>query len=62
MDDVAAQRSAILWCAPSFEYFAYRFWLENRLWRATHGDGEVPLDSAMRDYLNYYKAQSSVRA
>ncbi|MFF8908746.1 hypothetical protein [Streptomyces olivaceoviridis] len=34
LDDPEEQRAAILWCAPSFEEFAHRFWIENRLWHA----------------------------
>ncbi|MCY0932119.1 hypothetical protein OTB20_39305 [Streptomyces sp. H27-H1] len=58
LDDLTAQEAAILWCAPSFEHFAYRFWLENRLWHAVNGGSEVPLDSAMQEYLDHYKAPS----
>jgi len=58
LGDFAAQRTAISWCAPSFEHFAFRFWLESRLWRAVHGDSSEPLDSAMREYLNHYKAST----
>ncbi|MFJ9680466.1 hypothetical protein ACIRP2_20760 [Streptomyces sp. NPDC101194] len=25
LDDVAVQKTAIFWCAPSFEHFAHRF-------------------------------------
>ncbi|MFB7999801.1 hypothetical protein ACFC4G_44330 [Streptomyces sp. NPDC056002] len=31
LDDLEEQRAAIPWCAPSFEEFANRFWIENRL-------------------------------
>ncbi|MEV7952873.1 hypothetical protein [Streptomyces sp. NPDC088141] len=58
LDDVAAQRTAIFWCAPSFEHFAYRFWLENRLWRAIHDSDAQPLDAAMQEYLDHYKPLS----
>lgn len=37
LDDAQEQPAAISWCAPSFEEFAYRFWVENRLWRAVRG-------------------------
>ncbi|MEQ1506656.1 MAG: S1 RNA-binding domain-containing protein [Myxococcota bacterium] len=36
-------------CAPEFEAFVYRFWLENQIWRALHG--EIPLDDPHRAYL-----------
>ncbi|GAA2146305.1 hypothetical protein GCM10009760_35990 [Kitasatospora kazusensis] len=58
LDDIASRRTTIFWCAPSFEHFAYRFWLENRLWRAIHGNSAEPLDTAMQEYLDHYKAPS----
>lgn len=54
LDDPAEQRAAILWCAPSFEEFAHRFWIENRLWHALNGDGLSRLDPQARDYLSHY--------
>ena len=63
LGDAAAQRAAILWCAPSFEQFAYRFWIENRLWRALNGDEEdEPIDPEMQAYLDHYKSPSPQRA
>ncbi|MFD4695964.1 hypothetical protein [Streptomyces niveus] len=54
LDDVEEQRAAIFWCAPSFEEFAHRFWVENRLWRAI-SDGELPpAEAQLRDYLDHY--------
>ncbi|WP_331730541.1 hypothetical protein [Streptomyces sp. NBC_01174] len=54
LEDAEEQRAAILWCAPSFEEFANRFWLENRLWHAVN-DGELPvLEPRLQDYLNHY--------
>ncbi|MYW05208.1 hypothetical protein [Streptomyces sp. SID3343] len=58
LDDLAAQKAEILWCAPSFEHFAYRFWLENRLWRAVNGGGDASLDPEMQGYLDHYVATS----
>ncbi|GAA1953179.1 hypothetical protein [Kitasatospora viridis] len=58
LDDPVAQRAAILWCAPTFEQFAYRFWVENRLWYLTD-DGpeqELHLDAELRAYLDHYRA------
>ena len=40
-------------CAPTFEEFAYRFWVENRLWFAVHGDGP-PSEPALAEYLAHY--------
>jgi hypothetical protein len=54
LDDAQEQRAAICWCAPSFEEFAYRFWVENRLWRAIHGGDLSGLEPGLRDYLRHY--------
>jgi hypothetical protein len=54
LDDAQEQRAAIFWCAPSFEEFAYRFWVENRLWRAVHGGDLSRLEPHLRDYLRHY--------
>ncbi|MEU6238575.1 hypothetical protein [Kitasatospora sp. NPDC047058] len=56
--DHDAQRAAILWCAPSFESFAYRFWLENRLWHVVNGGDDASPDPAMLRYLDHYAAAS----
>lgn len=53
-DDAVEQTAAILWCAPSFEEFAYRFWIENRLWRAVNGGDLSQLEPQLRDYLRHY--------
>lgn len=49
-----AHRRAIGWCAPTFEEFAYRFWVENRLWYATQDDDPSGLEPELRDYLSHY--------
>ncbi|WP_333776168.1 hypothetical protein [Streptomyces sp. IBSBF 3136] len=54
LDDPEEQRAAILWCAPSFEEFAYRFWIENRLWHALNGSDLSGLEPQVRDYLRHY--------
>jgi len=54
LDNAQEQRAAIYWCAPSFEEFAYRFWVENRLWRAVHGGDLSGLEPELRDYLSHY--------
>ncbi|GHI09069.1 hypothetical protein AQI88_12490 [Streptomyces cellostaticus] len=48
------QRAAIFWCAPSFEEFAHRFWIENRVWRATRGEDLPGLEPQLRDHLRHY--------
>ncbi|MEV7388329.1 hypothetical protein [Streptomyces sp. NPDC091215] len=54
LDDPEEQRAAILWCAPSFEEFAHRFWIENRLWHALDGNDLSGLEPQLRDYLRHY--------
>ncbi|PRY46118.1 hypothetical protein [Umezawaea tangerina] len=49
-EELAAEVS---WCAPSFEQFAYRFWIENRLHEVLT-DGGRDLEPAERDYLDRY--------
>ncbi|MET7520549.1 hypothetical protein ABZS88_46005 [Streptomyces sp. NPDC005480] len=54
LDDAEEQRAAILWCASSFEEFAHRFWIENRLWHAVN-DHDLPrLEPQLQDYLSHY--------
>lgn len=45
-------------CAPSFEAFIYRFWLENVLWFKLNGDTS-DLTDAERQYLAHYQANKS---
>ena len=59
LDDAQEQPAAILWCAPSFEEFAYRFWVENRLWRAVRGADLSRLEPRLRDYLRHCAARGS---
>ncbi|MER5473051.1 hypothetical protein [Streptomyces sp. NPDC002685] len=54
LDDPEEQQAAILWCAPSFEEFTHRFWIENRLWHALHGNDQSGLEPQLRDYLRHY--------
>jgi hypothetical protein len=45
----------IYWCAPTTEIFAYRFWTENTLWFALHGDKPMEsLDADQFAYLDHY--------
>ncbi|MFE9424983.1 hypothetical protein ACFYNO_18640 [Kitasatospora sp. NPDC006697] len=58
LDDADAQRAAIVWCAPTFEQFAYRCWLENRIWHQLHssgGEAADRLDAEMLGYLAHYR-------
>lgn len=54
LDDMREQRAAILWCAPSFEEFAHRFWIENRLWYGVNGGDLSQLEPQLRGYLHHY--------
>ncbi|MCX5416142.1 hypothetical protein [Streptomyces sp. NBC_00059] len=54
LDDVEEQMAAILWCAPSFEEFAHRFWIENRLWHGINGGDLSQLEPQLRGYLQHY--------
>ncbi|MFE9092826.1 hypothetical protein [Streptomyces sp. NPDC007264] len=49
-----AHRRAIGWCAPTFEEFAYRFWVENRIWYTVQGADLSGLEPELRDYLSHY--------
>jgi hypothetical protein len=48
-----AIQANIDYCAPSFEEFIYRFWLENDLWFAL--EGGRPLSDAHTRYLRHYE-------
>lgn len=54
--DVEAHRAEIRWCAPSFEAFAHRYWLENRLWHVLNGTGgdDSIADPQLRAYAAHY--------
>jgi hypothetical protein len=47
-------------CAPSFEAFLYRFWLENELWFALN-DGQ-PLPEHGQQYLAFYRASGAAES
>ncbi|MBT3385178.1 MAG: hypothetical protein HN778_16890 [Prolixibacteraceae bacterium] len=40
----------IVICAPSFEEFIYRFWIENRIWHSSIF--KLPISKVEEDYLN----------
>ncbi|MER7172897.1 hypothetical protein [Streptomyces mesophilus] len=54
LDDLKEQTAAITWCAPSFEEFAARFWIENRLWLALQDNELSSAEPQLRDYLRHY--------
>lgn len=59
LDDAEGQRAAILWCAPTFEEFAHRFWTENRLWHAVNGGDLSRVEPQLQHYLDHYAAPES---
>ncbi|MEX1232340.1 MAG: hypothetical protein WEB58_18995 [Planctomycetaceae bacterium] len=48
------EREQIVYCAPSFESFIWRLWIENEIWfRLVERD--QPLTSEMKQYLHFYE-------
>ncbi|HEV2635798.1 MAG TPA: hypothetical protein VGX23_11665 [Actinocrinis sp.] len=43
------------WCAPGIEQFAYRFWIEGKLWFTLSGDSQDEPNPALDAYLAHYK-------
>ncbi|MEV4510873.1 hypothetical protein AB0K00_18105 [Dactylosporangium sp. NPDC049525] len=41
-------------CADSFEEFAYRFWIENRIWQHLHDPDAGTLPPQFAEYLAHY--------
>jgi hypothetical protein len=41
-------------CASSFEEFAYRYWIENRIWRHLHDPDAGNLPPEFAKYLSYF--------
>jgi len=54
--DLSQRRDEVLantwWCAPDFEHFVYRFWIENVLWFTLNEAGER--DATQEAYLSHY--------
>lgn len=46
-------------CASTFEEFAYRFWVENRIWRHLNDPDAGPLPSPLAEYLAHYPQPAS---
>ncbi|PWR07244.1 hypothetical protein DKT68_19390 [Micromonospora acroterricola] len=53
-DDDDEDFGVIYRCASSFEEFAYRFWVENRIWRHLHDPDAGPLPPRLAAYLAHY--------
>jgi hypothetical protein len=54
-NDFELQVDAIEHCAPSFEEWAYRFWIENAIAEAVESHGESALSGEQRRYLAHYR-------
>ncbi|MDI1460792.1 hypothetical protein QEZ54_07435 [Catellatospora sp. KI3] len=54
LEDADRQRAALVWCAASFEEFAFRFWIENQIWNRS-GDDLEEFDGQERAYLEHYR-------
>jgi hypothetical protein len=53
--DPARYRAQVWFCAPSFEAFLYRYWLENTIWFGL--DEGSTLSAAQQSYLAHYAGQ-----
>ena len=49
------------YCAPHFEHFVYRFWIENVLWDLVNR-ADSALNEAQRAYLSHYEAAAAAAA
>lgn len=49
LEDVSTP-TEIFYCAPSFEEFIYRFWIENSIWFALND--EIPLTKEQKEYMD----------
>ncbi|MEW2331823.1 hypothetical protein AB0880_28975 [Micromonospora chersina] len=58
-DDDDEDFGVIYRCASSFEEFAYRFWVENRIWRHLHDPDAGPLPPRLAGYLAHYPQPAS---
>lgn len=56
IEDLDEQMEALQYCAPTFEEWAYRFWIENRISETLDGNGESSLDEEQRAYVNHYNS------
>jgi hypothetical protein len=55
-DEVMAPKAIdLLYCAPSFEEFVYRFWIENDIWFTLYRGKGTPLTNLQLKYLSHYK-------
>ena len=52
-ESINIEKEPLLFCAPSFKEFIYRFWLENEIW-FTLVDKDRPLNATESSYLKHY--------
>jgi hypothetical protein len=52
--EIELEQEEICFCAPSFNEFIYRFWLENEIWFALAWD-KRPLTTTEQAYIDHYR-------
>ncbi|SCG03230.1 hypothetical protein GA0115259_1082111 [Streptomyces sp. MnatMP-M17] len=55
INDLDEQMEALQYCAPTFEEWAYRFWIENRISEVVESEDKPSLDEEQHAYLNHYR-------
>lgn len=50
------------YCAPHFEHFVYRFWIENVLWDLVNLRADPVLNEVQRAYISFYEAAAVAAA
>jgi uncharacterized protein (TIGR02996 family) len=53
-EDSDEDETSLWYCAPTFEAFIYRFWIENEIWYALSHDRD-PLTEEEQAYLDHYR-------
>lgn len=53
LERVDLNDSNFAYCAPSFQEFLYRFWMENEIWYAEHEGSQCRLNALELDYLKH---------
>ncbi|MFG3200230.1 hypothetical protein ACGFYT_29385 [Streptomyces sp. NPDC048208] len=55
IDGPDEQMEALQYCAATFEEWAYRFWIENRISEAVESEDKPSLDEDRHAYQNHYR-------
>ena len=55
-EDIDDKSGKFWFCAPSFEAFIYRTWIENEIWHALSYDHD-PLTTEEEAYLSHYRGK-----